>query len=652
MTLYKTLIAASTLLALTALIGCQSTNNKTTSTSQKKPNLMMQRDLISQECEEKPVITKKLKSTRLSSWKSQSSLYDRPFNNRHYNKISKRIFKMLESAHFNVTELNNQFSEVVFNQLIYSLDPDFRYLTETDIEELSIYKHSFDDMFKTADLTEAYDFITSVYKKIDSKLNHAESLLEKSSVSDGETKTFTKTSLTKRALNDSELNKFWVKKVTSDRSNLYSLGVDKENISKILKARYKSIRNSTDAYKYDVLMNAYSQSIDPHTSYISPISWHFQEPEVEKNKQFSVGIKIRKEKGKLAIQEIHSSLKSKGIHIKDEVVALVGESNQYIDLIEKSELEANKLLTGNIGTKINIKVLRRTPDDFEIKTIALERLDGLSATTTNSKHNIVSSFNSISKIGTISIPSFYNGLSEDVKQELIKLQSEGMKGLLIDLRNNGGGSFVESTKLASLFVGQGPITQILDGSRNVIVRKEKGSQVVFSGSITILVNYASAGGTEIFTGAMKDYGRALIIGQPTFGYGTLQQYRPLKRPYDSGSDELGNIKYTIAKFYRITGDSTQLKGVTPHIAIPADIHDVHREENNRNALPWDAIGCTTYRKFTFISKVIEEFSTQEIENFKLQTTLGERDVLKAAELLADKFTAKLNSRMFQRKGKS
>merc|ERR1711964_427179 len=201
-------------------------------------------------------------------------------------------------------------------------------------------------------------------------------------------------------------------------------------------------------------------------------------------------------------------------------------------------------------------------------------------------------------LGVITIPSFYNNLSMDVAKEIESLKAQNVKGVIVDLRGNGGGSLTEATLLTGLFIEKGPVVQIRYGQSKVSVNRDTDGEVAYDGPLTVLVDRYSASASEIFAAAMQDYNRALIIGEQTFGKGTVQQHKGLGRIYDLYENPLGSVQYTIAKFYRINGGSTQHKGVVPDIPFPSPIDPAEwGESQEENPLPWDSIKRANYTTF-------------------------------------------------------
>ncbi|MBB1356341.1 carboxy terminal-processing peptidase, partial [Pseudoalteromonas sp. SR45-5] len=228
-----------------------------------------------------------------------------------------------------------------------------------------------------------------------------------------------------------------------------------------------------------------------------------------------------------------------------------------------------------------------------------------------------------SKIGVIEIPGFYNNLSKDVKVELAKLKEEKVDGIIIDLRQNGGGSLYEATQLSGLFFDQGPVVQIHTLNNRIEEQKDRDGITYYDGPLTVLVDRYSASASEIFAAAMQDYGRAVIIGEQTFGKGTVQQHKGLGRAYDLYDNALGSVQYTIAKFYRINGGSTQHKGVIPDISFPSAIDPAQWGESKQdNALPWDSIVKAKYKKLGNLTTIITYLEKQHEVRIKSEPEFG------------------------------
>ena len=225
------------------------------------------------------------------------------------------------------------------------------------------------------------------------------------------------------------------------------------------------------------------------------------------------------------------------------------------------------------------------------------------------------------KVAVLNIPGFYVGLTNDTKTQLQKLAKEKVDAVIIDLRGNGGGALTEAVDLSGLFITSGPVVQVRDNNGRVREDADSDDVIYYKGPLVVMVDRLSASASEIFAAAMQDYGRALIVGEPTFGKGTVQQHRPVSRIYDQMLrpewPDLGSVQYTIQKFYRINGGSTQRKGVTPDIIMPTGFdNDDIGESFEDNALPWDSIAPAQYSQTDIIRKAVPELAQKYQERSK------------------------------------
>jgi carboxyl-terminal processing protease len=213
------------------------------------------------------------------------------------------------------------------------------------------------------------------------------------------------------------------------------------------------------------------------------------------------------------------------------------------------------------------------------------------------------------KIGVLEVPSFYVGLAKDTDKLLTELKQQHVDGVIVDLRNNGGGALTEANALSGLFITEGPVVQVRDSYGRVNINSDTDGEISYQGPMTVLINRYSASASEIFAAAMQDYGRAIILGEQSYGKGTVQQHRSLNHIYDMFDKELGYVQYTIQKFYRINGGSTQNKGVVPDIPYPTPVDPAETGESvEDNALPWDSIVPASYEKLTDEASLIEKLT--------------------------------------------
>lgn len=298
--------------------------------------------------------------------------------------------------------------------------------------------------------------------------------------------------------------------------------------------------------------------------------------------------------------------RTKKLKAKDKILGVRQADGTYDDIIGWRLNEVVKKIKGPKGTKITLDIERG--DGSHISTFSVDiirdkvRMQDSEAKIEVKKHKG-------KQIAVLKIKSFYTNLNLDIKKEIERVQAEGTKidALVVDLRNNGGGLLPEATLSSGLFIKQGPIVLVRDARGNVMPQIDSDSKVAYDGPLVVLINRLSASSSEIMAAALSDYGRALIVGDTSFGKGTVQQSKPLARVYDFNDQELGSIHYTIAKFYRINGGSTQLKGVSPDIYLPSLVdHEEYGEGSENNALPWDKINPAPYEAILNIAAYVPE----------------------------------------------
>ncbi len=256
------------------------------------------------------------------------------------------------------------------------------------------------------------------------------------------------------------------------------------------------------------------------------------------------------------------------------------------------------------------------------------------------------------KVGVIEVPSFYVGLSKDTDKLLTDLKAQGVDGIIVDLRNNGGGALTEATALSGLFIKSGPIVQVRDSYGRVNVNSDTGGKISYQGPLVVLINRYSASASEIFAAAMQDYGRAIVVGENSFGKGTVQQHRTLNQIYDMFDKELGYVQYTIQKFYRIDGGSTQNKGVVPDIAYPSLVDPSETGESvEDNALPWDQIAQAKYQRLNNFQPEIKKLTSEHNLRIKddMEFKFIEQDIAEYQET-KDNNTVSLNEKVRKAEG--
>ena len=525
---------------------------------------------------------------------------------------SKRVTNLFTRQHYKRFSFNDALSEQIFDRYVESLDYSKSIFLQSDIARYEANKKQFDDALMSGKLDFAYDLFNLSLQRRFERFQYAISLLDKEMTFDKEDAFYYDREEAEFAKTQGELNEYWRQRVKSDALRLKLTGKAWPEIKELLTKRYNnalkrlSQTDSEDAFQ--VVMNAFARSIEAHTSYLSP----------RRAEQFKMDMDLELEGigAVLGYDEDYTVIrslvpggpadKSEKIKPDDKIVGVAQEGEEFVDVIGWRLDNVVDLIKGPKGTKVRLQYLKGSDTHGTPKVVEIVR-DKIKLEDRAAKSDVFEAKYSdlTSKIGVIEIPSFYNNLSKDVKVELTKLKEQNVDGIVIDLRQNGGGSLYEATQLTGLFIDQGPVVQIHTAYNRVEAQKDRDGITFYDGPITVLVDRYSASASEIFAAAIQDYGRGVVIGEQTFGKGTVQQHRPLAKNYDLFSNQLGSVTYTIAKFYRINGGSTQHKGVVPDILLPSAIDpDEWGESQEDNALPWDKINQAKYKSLDNLSPLV------------------------------------------------
>lgn len=519
---------------------------------------------------------------------------------------SLNIVELLKRHHYNKPPLNDERSEKIYQGYLKMLDPSRSFFTAADIAEFDPWRTRFDDLLKNGDLQPGFAIYKRHLERLQSRLTFTLSLLEQGV----DTFDFSvdETLLIDRedapwATNIAELEDLWRKQVKDDVLRLKIAGKEPKAIQDLLIKRYKNqqarLKQTRGEDVFQAYINAFAMSYDPHTTYLSP----------DNAENFDINMSLSLEGIGAVLQSDNEFVKvvrlvpagpaekSKQIAPADKIIGVAQGSKEMVDVIGWRLDEVVKLIRGPKGSQVRLEVIpaSNAPNDQTSKVVAITReavkLEEQAAKKTilNLTHE-----NRDYKLGVIEIPAFYldfkafragdpnyKSTTRDVKRLLTELEKEKVDGVVIDLRNNGGGSLQEATELTGLFIDQGPTVLVRNSDGRVDVLADENSGVYYKGPLAVLVNRLSASASEIFAGAMQDYHRALILGGQTFGKGTVQSIQPLNH---------GELKLTLAKFYRVSGQSTQNQGVIPDIKYP-DVMDTKEigESALPEALPWDSI---------------------------------------------------------------
>ncbi len=537
-------------------------------------------------------------------------------------KISSKVSEQLQESHYNRVDLNDEFSEKVLESFLNELDGSHSIFLASDIEKFrEKYRHSLDDEIKSGNLSADFN-IYNIYQKRRIKLD--EWLLKK--VKDG----IDKLDLSNQEsihvdrseapwpADEQARHALWTQLLENQIIDMQLSDMEADDVQKRLTQRYENeliwLRQvgATDAFTS--YMSAYAHSYDPHTDYLSPRQ--SEELDISLNLSLhGIGAELRSVNGSAEVVRLipgGPAAKAGDLRPTDQIVAVAqGKKGEFTDVVGLRLDDTVRLIRGEIGTLVRLQI--RPGNGGELGTISIVRDKVELKDQAASKKIIPIERNGQTvKIGLIRLATFYNGTARDVRKLLKELNQENVAGVVVDLRNNGGGSLEEVVKLVGLFMGPVPAVQIRDAEGGVHLQGDRGAEPVFSGPLAVMVNRLSASASEIFAAAMQDYGRGIILGSATFGKGTVQAVMPLDR-----KGKKGLITLTQAKFYRISGDSTQRHGVTPDLAFPSFIDpDQIGEAVLSHALPWDQIDPIDYPSADFIERALPSLKARHDARIK------------------------------------
>lgn len=519
---------------------------------------------------------------------------------------SKRITGLFSRSHYHRFDLDDAFSQQIFKRYLEQLDYRRNVLLQSDIDSFKVYANQFDDMVRSGDLEPAYKMYDLVQQRRYERFAYALSLLDKEMDFNqaGDAYVFDRKDAA-WPKDEAELNELWRQRVKYDALNLKLTGKEWPEIVDVLGKRYnnaiKRLKQTNSEDVFQGLMNAFARSVEPHTSYLSPRNAERFQMEMNLSLE-GIGAVLQMEDDYTVIKSLVAggpAALSEKLAPEDKIVGVGQEGKEMVDVIGWRLDDVVELIKGPKGSTVTLQVLPKKggsnakPINVTVVRDKI-RLEDRAATS-----KIVEPETgpyAQRKIGVIQIPGFYMDLSRDVAKELQTLNEAKVEGVIVDLRGNGGGALTEATLLTGLFIDQGPVVQIRDANGRISENRDNDGKSYYDGPLTVMVDRYSASASEIFAAALQDYGRALIIGESTFGKGTVQQHKSLGRIYDLYEKPVGHVQYTIAKFYRINGGSTQLKGVTPDIPFPSALEPgEYGEAEEDNALPWDKVPVAKYQ---------------------------------------------------------
>ena len=549
-------------------------------------------------------------------------------------RASELITHILTTYHYKKTELDDNLSALIYKHYLENLDQNKAYFLKTDIDEFDRYKYEIDNAIIRSDLDPAFEIFKRYRKRVDERIKFALNAIKSDfDFAIDETYRFDRRKDDWFA-NKTELDKLWHKRVKNDVLNLKLSKKEPDEIKKTLTDRYNRILSSTLQLNsndvFQSFINAYTTAIEPHTAYFSPrtsenfdismrLSLEGIGAVLRGDNDYTQVVKIIKGGPADLSNELKADDKIVGVgQDKDgKIVDVIGwRLDDVVDLIRgpKDSIIRIEVLPKDIGAEGTSKIVTMTRDK-----IKLEEQDASSS--------IIDVPDTDTRIGVINLPTFYidfaaqaegkkdyKSTSRDVRKLIKSMVKDNISGLIIDLRSNGGGSLSEALELTGLFIDRGPVVQTKDASGRVDINYDPEPGISYPGPLAVLVDRNSASASEIFAGAIQDYRRGIIIGEPTFGKGTVQNVIDLNRFIKESNEDHGRLKTTIAQFFRVSGGSNQHKGVVPDIIFPtAEDSSDQGERAYENALPWDQVKPARYYP---TSAPIDRFEIAKVEHEK------------------------------------
>lgn len=565
--------------------------------------------------------------------------------------VSERVTSRFTRSHYRQFDLDESFSAKIFQRYLNLLDYSHNVLLASDVEQFTKKQGLIGDELRSGKLDVFYDLYNLAQKRRFERYEYALKVLERPMDFSG-TDTFNlDRSKSPWPKSEAELNALWDAKVKYDQLSLKLTGKNDKEIRETLTRRYKfAIRRLAQTNSEDVFslaMTAFAREIDPHTNYLSPRNTEQFNTEMSLSLE-GIGAVLQMDDDYTVINSMVAggpAAKSKAISVGDRIVGVGQTGQNMVDVIGWRLDDVVALIKGPKGSKVRLEVLPAGKGTkTRIVTLTRERIRLEDRAVKMSVKTVGKE-----KVGVLDIPGFYVGLTDDVKAQLQKLEKQNVSSIIIDLRSNGGGALTEAVSLSGLFIPSGPVVQVRDNNGKVREDSDTDGVVYYKGPLVVMVDRFSASASEIFAAAMQDYGRALIVGEPTFGKGTVQQYRSLNRIYDQMLrpewPALGSVQYTIQKFYRINGGSTQRKGVTPDILMPTGREETETgEQFEDNALPWDSINAASWVKSGDLKPFGPQLLTQHEERIAKDPEFQyiEKDITRFNALKAKKNIVSLN----------
>ena len=528
------------------------------------------------------------------------------------------VTELLKAYHYNKLPLDDSVSEVIYDNYLKSLDPNKLYFLKKDIISFDKYRFYIDNYLEAGDLDAPYQIFAVYQERTYQRLAQTRKLLAKNQfdftieeefIFDRDELDWLET--------ETELDNVWRKYIKNQLLSLKLSGKTTEEAIDVLSKRYDRYQTIIQQYNsadvYQIYMNSFTGAYDPHTGYFNPITAENFDIEMSKSLE-GIGAMLSKDGDYTIVVSVvpgGPAFKGDEIHDNDRIVGVgQGEAGEIVDVVGWRNDDVVQLIRGKKGTTVRLSILKAKDGATAtpvIITIVREKIN-IENARAESKVYEFSHENGTYKLGVITIPSFYkdfknarngnnefNSTTRDVRKLVADLNDQKVNGIMIDLRRNGGGALDEAIELTGLFIKDGPVVQVKNYEGKTSQENDESGSVFYNGPLAVLTSRLSASASEIFAAAIQDYKRGIIVGEQSFGKGTVQNLIGLQRYIPKEDEKLGQLKITIAKFYRVNGGSTQNIGVTPDLKLPSTYDkNTVGESSYPSALPWDQIPSSDF----------------------------------------------------------
>lgn len=567
--------------------------------------------------------------------------------------ITRELVNLIENFHYKKVALNDSVSNVIYTRYLEALDPTRSYFLKSDVEQFEKFRNTFDDDLSEGDLSAPFFMYNVFQKRYIERINYSLNQIGKPfDFTKSETYTYNREKLP-YFTDLSESDKNWQKRIKYELLNLKLAGSDPAKNTETLKQRYTNLLslakkiNNQDVFQR--LMDAFTEAIDPHTNYFNPSNAQAFNENMARTFE-GIGARLQQDNEVVKVAEIipgGPAFKAKNLQVNDKIIGVAQGNEEFVDIIGWRIDAAVSKIKGPKGTRVRLKIIPAGQElSAKPKIIELTR-DKVVLEDQSAKKTIktIRSGDKDFRIGVIEIPAFYldfkayqsgdpnfKSTSRDVRLLLDTLKQQKVDGVVIDLRSNGGGSLIEAIELTGLFIKTGPVVQVRDTRGRIEVNEDDDPAIAWDGPLGVMIDRFSASASEIFAGAIQDYGRGIIVGTQTYGKGTVQSAIDMSRvirPVDgpqmadgskgtaAGAPKYGQINLTMGKFYRVNGSSTQHKGVIPDISFPMIFPaDKYGESSEPSALPWDEIRPSSYRPLANLAGIKGQLATLHQQRMK------------------------------------